>query len=138
MVIFYSAMSGGSGERLLRIIERVIWDENIEICRNVVALSRALCQPRGRAAIAILLTSSGRDLLNILSLRDLLLDMKIILVLHNSHPDTVSKGHILRPRFMSDCHGDFQEVAAVLKRMIENMDINKQIPKMNGKDVVAS
>jgi hypothetical protein len=126
MVIFYSAMSGGCGELLLRIIESVVLKENIEICRNVNALSRALCRPRGRAAIAILLTSSRKDLLDIISLRDLLLDIKIILVLPNSSPDTVSKGHTLRPRFMSDCQSNFQEVAAVLTRMIDNLDIHKK------------
>jgi hypothetical protein len=138
MVIFYSAMCGGSGERLLQIIEGIVLEENIEICRNVDALSKALCQPRGRAAIAILLTSNGRDLLDILSLRDLLLDIKIILILPNSDPKTVSKGHTLRPRFMSDCDSNFQDVAAVLKRMIENLNINKKMPKMNREEVVAS
>jgi len=119
-------MYRGSGERLLRIIESVVSKTNIEIISNIDALSKALCQPRCSAAIAILFTSSGEDLLDILPLRDLMLDIKIILVLPNSDPDTVSKGHILRPRFMSDCHGNFQEVAAVLKRMIENLDINKK------------
>jgi hypothetical protein len=126
VVIFYSTRHGGSGERLLRIIESVVLKTNINIISKIDALSRALCQPRYSAAIAILLTSSGKDLLDIISLRDLLLDLKIILVLHNSDPDTVSKGHILRPRFMSDCHDNFQDVAAVLKRMIENFNINKE------------
>jgi len=126
VVIFYSAIYGGSGEQLLRIIESVVLKTDINIISNIDALSRALCQPRCSAAIAILLASSGKDFLDILSLKDLLLDHKIILVLPNSDPDTVSKGHILRPRFMSDCHGNFQEVAAVLKRMIDNLDINKE------------
>jgi hypothetical protein len=70
--------------------------------------------------IAILLTSGIKEILDILSLRDLLWDMKIILILPDGGPDTVAKGHLLRPRFTSDCHGNFQEVAAVLKRMMEN------------------
>jgi hypothetical protein len=126
MVIFYSAICGGPEERLLRIIEKVVSEENLKICRNVDAFSRALRQPRGCAVIAILLASSGRDFQDIFSLRELLLDIKIILVLPDSDPDTVAKGHILRPRFMSDCNSNFQEVAAVLKRMIENLDVKKQ------------
>jgi hypothetical protein len=126
VVIFYSATYGGYGERLLRIIEIVVLKTDIKIISNIDALSRALCQTRCSAAIAILLASSGKDLLDILSLKDLLLDHKIILVLPNSDPDTVSKGHILRPRFMSNCHGNVQEVAVVLKRMIDNLDINKE------------
>jgi hypothetical protein len=137
VVIFFSTVRGEPGERLLRIIESVVSKEKVKICRNIDALSRTLRRPRDCAAIAILLATSGKDLPDILSLRDLLLDIKIILVLPDSDPDTVSKGHILRPRFMSDCSSDFQEIAAVLKRMVENLD-NKTFSKMNREEIVVS
>jgi hypothetical protein len=136
VVIFFSPMRGGLSERLLRIIESVVSEEKVKICRNIDALSRTLRRPRDGAAIAIFLATSGKDLPDILSLRDHMSDIKIILVLPNSDPDTVSKGHVLRPRFMSDCNSDFQEIAAVLKRMIENMD-NKTFSKMNRGKIVA-
>jgi hypothetical protein len=52
--------------------------------------------------------------------------MKTIVILPDSNPDTVAKGHILRPRFLSYCDGDFQDVAAVLSRMIENSETDEK------------
>jgi len=120
MVMIYSAKHGEVGARLLQTVETVVPKKHITLCRTVDALSTALRQPLICAEIAILLTSGRKELLDILFLRDLLWDMKIILILPDSVPDTVAKGHLLRPRFMSDCPSNFQEVAAVLKRMMEN------------------
>jgi hypothetical protein len=120
MVIIYSAKHGEEDERLLQTVVTVVLEKDITICRTVDALSRALRRPWSCAEIVILLTSGTKEILDILSVKDLLWDMKIILILPDSSPDTVAKGHLLRPRFMSDCQGNFQDVAAVLKRMMEN------------------
>jgi len=120
MVILYSTKHGEVRERLLQTVETVVPEKDITLCRTTDALSNALRRPWNCVEIAILLTSGIKEILDILSLRDLLWDMKIILILPDSGPDTVAKGHLLRPRFMSDCHSNFQEVAAVLKRMMEN------------------
>ena len=138
MVIIYSAKQGKVGERLLQSVETVVPKKKITICRTIDALSRALRRPSSCAEIAILLTSGIEEILDIISLRDLQWDMKIILILPDSGPDTIAKGHLLRPRFMSDCHSNFQEVTAVLKRMVENLDINKKRLRMTREEVLAS
>jgi hypothetical protein len=43
--------------------------------------------------VAIHLDSSREDLLDLLSLRDILWDMKIILILSDSTPNTIAEGH---------------------------------------------
>jgi hypothetical protein len=129
MIIFFSTSCRGSEERLLRVIETVVPEEDIRIYRTIGSLSRGLRQPRNDADIAILLASSKVELeyLSLISLRNLLWDMKIIVILPDSKRDTVSKGHILRPRFLSYCDGDFQDIAAVLSRMIGNVETDKKI-----------
>jgi hypothetical protein len=126
MIIFFSTMSEGTGKRLLQSIEEVVSEKDLELCRNTNALFMMLCRPRNGATIAILHTSSEREFADIFPLRDLLLDIRVILVMPDSDPKTLSKGHLLRPRFMTDCNSDFKEITAVLKRMIENLDINKR------------
>ena len=74
--------------------------------------------------IAILLASSREELQDILSIRELLEDTKIILIVPDTNPDTVAKGHTLRPRFLSDCNSDFVDVAAVLGQMIRKLGQN--------------
>jgi len=127
VIIFFSTACGESEERLMQIIETVVTERNIRTCRSIESLSRELREPRDKDDIAILLASSRAELsyLNLISLRNLLWDMKTIVILPDSSPDTVARGHILRPRFLSYCDGNFQDVAAVLKRMIENLDIKK-------------
>jgi hypothetical protein len=129
MIIFFSTSCGEAEERLLRVIEPVVTVRNIKTYRTIDSLSRGLRQRRNDDDIAILLASSKVELhyLNLISSRNLLSDMKIIVILPDSNTDTVAKGHILRPRFLSYCDGDFQDVAAVLSRMLENMETDKKI-----------
>jgi len=126
-VLIYSIKTKGAGERILQVIETVVSEGNVNIYRSIDALSRGLRQPRNDMTIALLLASSKEDLLDLLSIRDLLWDMKIILVLPNSDPDTVAKGHMLKPRFLSYCDGDFVDVAAVLSLMIRNLGADRNL-----------
>lgn len=139
MIIFFSTSCGEAEERLLRVIKTVVTAKNLRIYRTIDSLSKGLRRPRNDDDIAILLASSRVELhyLNLISLRNLLSDLKIIVILPDSKPDTVSRVHVLRPRFMSYYDSDFQDVAAVLSRMIENMETDKKIimtskPKRRG------
>lgn len=124
MIIFFSTSCGEAEERLLMVIENIVKMKDVRTYRTIDSLSRGLRQRRTDDDIAILLASSKVELhyLNLISLRNLLWDMKIIVILPDSNTDTVAKGHILRPRFLSYCDGDFQDVAAVLSRMIGNVE----------------
>lgn len=128
MIIFFSTSCGAAEERLLQIIETMVSEKDIRIYRTIGSFSRGLRQPQNDTDIAILLVSSKVELnhLNLISLWNLLSDMKTIVILPDSNPDTVAKGHILRPRFLSYCDGDFQDVAAVLGRMIGNAETDKK------------
>jgi hypothetical protein len=125
-MLIYSKKTDDEAERLLRMIEAVVSENKLSIYRTINGLSRGLRKPRNGLNIAILLVSSKEDLQNIIYFRDLLWDIKIILILPDSDPDTIAKAHLLRPRFLSYCDSDFQDVAAVLSRMIVNLDISKK------------
>jgi len=120
-LLIYSAKTEGAGARLLRVIGLLLPENKFEICRSIGELSKRLRQPVFNPTIAILLVSSREDLQNILSIRDLLWNTKIILIVPDTNPDTVAKGPILRPRFLCDCNSDFVDVAAVLSLMIKNL-----------------
>jgi hypothetical protein len=123
-LLVYSTKTGSAGERLLKVIELLLPEKKFELCRSVGELSGRLRQPVFNPTIAILLTSSREELQDILSLRELLEDTKIILIVPDTNPDTVAKGHTLRPRFLSDCNSDFVDVAAVLGQMIRKLRRN--------------
>jgi hypothetical protein len=40
------------------------------------------------------------------------------LILPDADPQTIARGHNLRPRYLSNIQSDFQDVAAVLRKML--------------------
>jgi hypothetical protein len=117
-VLFYTPMVEGVGKRLQRAIELVAPVEKIRICHTIGSLYQELCQPKDESSIAVLLAATQKDLLDILSLRDLLSDLRLILILPDTEDDTIAKGHVLCPRFVSSVDSDFSAVSAVLKKML--------------------
>jgi hypothetical protein len=113
------------GERLQRIVEAAVPKTDVEICRTIDRLSYVLRRYSTEIAIAILSASSANELLDFLSIGDLLEDMRIILVLPDRDNNTIANAHILRPRFLTYVDSDFAEVIAVLKKMLGNYDPNK-------------
>lgn len=126
-LLIYSTKTDGADKRLLRVIELLFPRHKFKICRSSGELSKWLKESVFNQTIAILLASSREDLQDILSLRGLLLDMKIILIVPDSDQNTFAQGHMLRPRFLTDCNSDFIDVAAVLNLMVRNMGVDKNI-----------
>ena len=125
-VIFYTLSEIEAGEHLRRVVEVVISKEKIVLCRTLKNLELRLRQPVINPRIVILLTSSKKELDDILSIRELLEDTKIILIVPDTNPATLARGHVLRPRFLSNCNSDFSDVAAVLAQMIKKLEHNAQ------------
>lgn len=123
-LLFYQPTNNGPGEYLREVIHTLVSEEKTEIYATIEDLSFRLRQPMFDVALAILLASSNSDLLDLLLLRDLLLDVRIILILPDRRRDTISIGHSLYPRFLSYVDSDFKDVAAVLDKMMKT-DQNK-------------
>ncbi len=123
-LIFYSRDTEGVGEQLRCVIEAIESPalDGVEIHRTIDSLSRRLRQPSSGPSMAVLLAASKEDLMEFLSIHDLLDSVRIILVLPDRKDDTVAKGHSLRPRFLTyvDSDSDFLDVAAVLSKMLGN------------------
>lgn len=116
-LLFYAKMTDGAGKRLRRVIEAIVSKENTEMYQTIDSLSRRLHQPRNDLAVAVLLAASREDLLDLLSLGDLLDSIRIILVLPDREDSTIDKGHRLQPSFLTYADSDFLDVAAVLTKM---------------------
>ena len=84
--------------------------------------------------IAILLAASKEELQELVSVGELLEDIRIILVLPDTDRDTVANAHILRPRYLTYVDSDFSDVAAVLSKMLSNIHLDKR----RGKNAMGS
>ena len=123
--------SDGAIDRLQGQIESCMQGKITETFNSVENLSRRLCRPNTtkEETIAVLFTVDGKDLVDLLSIRDLLDDIGIILILPDDKKETISAGHRLRPRYISYADGNFKDVAAVLRKMLEIINNNSTYRK---------
>ena len=120
-VLFYTTQSDLAAEQLQSVIEMLVLKDKLEMYQTFDSLSRRLRRPGNDLDIAVLAAASGEDLLKILSLRDLLSDIRIILILPDGKPDTISKAHTLGPRFLTYPDSDVEELQSVLSKMLDNV-----------------
>ena len=125
-LLLYATEPQGTGKQLQKVIEELFPENNTEIYRTIDGLSHRLRQPRYDLAVVVLLAASKQDLLDLLSIRDLLDDLRVILLLPNREKDTITKGHTLRPRFLTYADSNFLDVAAVLSKMVRNTHGDKK------------
>jgi len=111
--------SDGVIDRLQRRIDSCMQGKITETFNSVESLSQRLCRPKTirEETIAVLFTVDMSDLWNLISIRDLLDGIGIILILPDDKKETISAGHCLRPRYISYADGNFKDVAAVLNKM---------------------
>ena len=116
--LIYAGQGNIASRRLLNSISHQIDSQRWTHFDNLKSLTVDLHNPMGQRLIAILFPQNRKELTKLVSLRHLLQDMQIVLILPNTHPQTISDGHILRPRYISYADSDFSDVAAVCVKMI--------------------
>ncbi len=117
-VLFYIPSDARAKRLIKQSSELFTLSTNAEICRTLESLSSRLVHMGSHPDIAVLLATSQKELSNIYSIRQLLADIRIILILPDRQPETISKGHKLYPRFLSYTDGSFKDIAAVLEKML--------------------
>ena len=114
----------------MRVLKARIQPGSLEFFTTLKAFSQRLRQPLSRPTVTILLPADERDLDNLVSIHDFLLHLPIILILPGQSHDLVTKGHSLRPRFLAFADSDFSDVAAVLTKMLSNVDSKENDPEV--------
>ena len=108
-----------TGKRLRDSIEVAIPWQRPKIFRSIEIFKDRLRYTRPNRVIAVLLANSRKDLLDFISIDNLLSDVRIILIVPDQNQETIALGHSLFPRYLSFADSDFTDVTAVLRKMIE-------------------
>jgi hypothetical protein len=90
----------------------------VTIYSNLEDFKRRLHQPREQLKFVVLKTLCKVELESIILLRDLLSDLRLILILPDHDEATVSLAHRLQPRFLSYADADLDGFKHVLSNMI--------------------
>jgi hypothetical protein len=114
-ILFYAG--NGAGKELQETIETLSLD--MEVYRNLANLLERLRHPLNDPTIAVLVADSRERLEELLVLRHLFRNVRVILVLPDRESGTISKGHDLHARFLTYIDSDPVEVALVLSKIAE-------------------
>lgn len=117
-LLLYALESDVTGTRVQDVIQELVFDQPLEVHRSIESLTRRLRMPRESLRIIVLVPATREELLGMLSLRDLLKDYRLVLILPDDSKSTVSDGISLCPRFIAYNDTQPQDLVAVLNRML--------------------
>lgn len=120
-VVFYAKHKTGSGKRLRGVINVLVPQDRVEVCRSVEGLCRKLSFPRtnNHRTLAVLVSETQQDLQELLEVRELLEDASVIMVLPDEKQETLAMAHRMRPRFITYTGGTFADVAGVAAKLLQ-------------------
>lgn len=119
-VLLYPGEDTGVEERLRHVVGGVTAAEaEIEICRDLPGLGRRVQLRKCDLSVVVLCATTAEEFGKVLTLRSVLQDLRLILILPDRESKTISQALSLRPRFMSFTDTDFSDVRAVLAKMLK-------------------
>ena len=110
-------------ERFSELIGMVNRKKKIKVYRSLADLSAILHKPRSNVRVAVLFAANHEELTGILSLENLMEDVKVILILKDAEKDTIVKAHMLRPRYITWLDSGLSDIVTVFNRMIDLYDV---------------
>lgn len=117
-LLFFHTTANGMGELLRRRLHEIAPRGGLETFQRLGSFANRLISTSSSASVAILLAASREDLLGLHTIRHLLEDMRVLLVVPDGDPQTVRLAHDLAPRFLSYLDDDPSHLLAVLERML--------------------
>jgi hypothetical protein len=117
-LVIYSTISEERQGELVNVIEPFLPEKEIEVYRTLEEFSLRLKHPAQPNSIALLAPGSRQDLMEMLSRRELLRDLRTIIIAPDHETETVAIAHQFRPRYLAYLNGGFGEIAAVVGKMV--------------------
>ncbi len=121
--IVYTPSINELERRFLALLEMAIPRKRFEVCYSIGELSTRLGMPLSNVKVAVFFAVTQTEITRILSLGDLMANVKSILVLSDEDKDTMIKAHTLRPRYVTWIDCDLIDVVTVTKRMVDLYDV---------------
>jgi len=100
-------------------LRSLVPEENLEVYRSIEEFVHGLYRLYDYDTIVLLQARDREELLRIVSLRDLLQGLRVILLIPDREVETISLAHRLRPRFLGNSESDFSDTVSVLQKMME-------------------
>ena len=125
-IVFYDPVAGKSGKKLLNKVQGECPEYTTEICPGIHNFRDTLCRPRQDISIAILQAENQLDLKELISMDDLLENIRVIQVLPDRFPTTLFLGLKMKNSYLTFSDSDFTDVVSVLNKISKNVTINQR------------
>jgi len=117
-IIFFAPKNDEGNIQLNSLIDNFTIINGLEIYRTIDDLTNRLCNPHRESTIVVLFIINEMTFQELISIKEYLVNNKVILVLPDRRPETLTKAHTLRPRFISYSDTDTILISEVIDKMI--------------------
>ena len=118
MMMLYSSSKSSLVKRLKDIMKTRVKGRKMLLCHTFSDLFHRLHKPHLDLKLVVLMANNSDELHEILTLKNFLVDLRVVLILPDRDQKTVAKAHILSPRFLAYTDSDFEQVEAVIEKMV--------------------
>lgn len=125
-IILYAPVINVETMKLFDTMQNVSLDVELEVHQTVRSLIRTLCYPAKDLSIAVLYIGNRKELDAFLSIRNLLENLPMILIMPKEEEALIAKAHLLRPRFIAFSGGNSDDLCAVLRKMLKRYERSSQ------------
>ncbi len=119
LVLYYSEEAGGRGRKLQEVLENDLPDMRLEVFTDFGELETGLQRPEMEPAAAVLVIASRTELDEFLTLRPVLGNTPLLLVLPEQTKETLALAEQLDPYYIKPPGDDFVELASILDEVLE-------------------
>lgn len=116
-MLAYLGKHSDASNNLRNSILSVIKATKVEFYNTTYEFEGRLLQGRFNLDFLVVLAETHEDLALLAGLRKILIDHRVILIVPDSLPDTLSFGHSFHPRFLTSVDSRFEDVKAVLQHI---------------------
>lgn len=120
-VILYIPKDHIEGQKLQSAVEKLIPKHLLVVFNMITALSQGLRGPLSDTVL-VLCPACKEEVRELSALRELIRDVRTILVLPDDERETLAIGHRFQPRFLTMPTPDFKDVSRVLGKMLHLKD----------------
>ena len=120
--ILYSPKDSETYTTLYKKLADTLGRENVVREANTFDLNYRLGYPEFISAALVLLLETTEDLIELLLIREDLINHFTLIVLPELEESLFSKALLLRPRYVSNTQSDFSEIALILKKKLQVLE----------------
>ena len=121
VVVWDSEGTGGAWEKLAEAITGTVPGVSVTRQRTLEEFRRRLVTERRHIVAAVPVINGGRALAELSAIRELLWDVRVILVMPEEKNGILAEAHTFYPRYIAGLGGGFDDVAAIVQRMAGGM-----------------